>query len=663
MKRDVPVHNLRPNEKNWTPPAVACFDTETRSETDGVTETHTLRCWSARLDVRRDRRKSYQARDSDDGLIDSDLAVTLDAWARRHPTLWVYAHNLAFDLTTSTVTTHLAALGWEVTEFAIDSPSPFVKMSNGRSHITLVDSFSWLPAPLEEIAAGMGTSKVPLPVNDGSDAEWLERCRQDVDILADAMTEMMGWWDAHNLGHWSVTGSASGWNVMRHKIDARRFTINPSKDGIASDRSAVYGGRRGLWRAGTLKPGRYAELDFTSAYPVIAATLPLPLERMASFTSLPVGHRWITSDRHGIIARVRIRTDVPRWPARAGSRVWYPVGEFWTDLAGPDIAEAQRLGCLLEVGPGYVHRLGLALAPWAKWCLATADKGNASVPPAVRMWARHCGRAVIGKWAQRSFTTTEIGPAPTRGWHATEGWNHTSGVRAVIMDFDGKRWQSSATGDGDNCYPAVLAWVESYVRVRLSAMIERLPAGSVVACDTDGLILDLQLAPEWETLIEHVAPLVPRIKREYRQVEMIGPQHMVLDGKRRFAGVPAGAKPTGDGRLVATLWPKMVWQMGNGEQGTYTRPQQTYRVSGTYAPGWVLENGDVMPLQMTIGESSANEIVRWEKTAWHNSGMTLREDQNKDLRRYRDDSTGTRDSSNTENTARNSRSKGKAENR
>lgn len=646
MKRTVPVHNLRPNEKSWTPPAIACFDTETRMETDGVTETHTMRCWSARLDVRRDRRKTYDPRAADDGLIAADLAVTLDAWAHRYPTLWVYAHNLAFDLTTSTVTTHLAELGWEVTEFAIDSPSPFVKMTNGRSHITLADSFSWLPARLDEIAAGIGTSKVPLPANDDTDTAWLERCRQDVDILADALLQMMAWWDRNDLGHWSVTGSASGWNVMRHKIDARRFTINPSPEGIASDRSAVYGGRRGLWRAGNLDAGRYAELDFTSAYPVIASSLPLPLERMGSFTSLPADHKWITSDRHGIIARCRIRTSVPRWPARCGSRVWYPVGEFWTDLAGPDIASAAALGCLAEIGAGHVHRLGLALAPWAKWCLATAAKDNDSVPPAVRMWARHCGRAVIGKWAQRQFTTVQIGPAPTNGWYATEGWNHTSGVRAVIMDFDGKRWQSSATGDGDNCYPAVLAWVESYVRVRLSAMIEMLPAGSVVACDTDGLILDLARAPHWENLVPHVTPLVPRIKREYRSVEMIGPQHMVLDGNRRFAGVPASAAPIGDGRLIATLWPKIVWQMGNGQPGTYTRPQHTYRIAGTYAPGWVLDNGDVVPVQMTIADDGTNNIVEWSRTGSNQAGTQLRKDQNKYLRRYRDDSTSTRNTGN-----------------
>jgi hypothetical protein len=636
MPRPVPVHNLRPNESDWTPPAVACFDTETRWHDGEAGEVHQLRNWAARLDVRRDRRKNIVPRSTDEGTDAAALAAALAAWGRKHPTLWVYAHNLAFDLTVSAVTSHLAELGYTVTEFAIDSPSPFVKMARGRSRITFADSHSWFPTSLDQVAAAMGVSKVELPRND-SDAEWwAERCRVDVDILADAMRTVMDWWDAQELGHWSVTGSASGWNVMRHKIDARRICINPSPEGIKSDRSAVYGGMRGLGRAGTLPGGDYAEADFTAAYPTIAEHLPLPTERMASFKSLPLDHRWITSDRHGAIARVRISTSVPRWPVRIGKRVWYPTGDYWTTLAGPDIAEAARLGCLQEIGAGWVHRLGHVLKPWAQWCLAAARGDDPSVPPVVRIWVKHCGRAVIGKWAQRAFETLEIGPSPRRGWHAEEGWNHTAGVRAVIVDFDGRRWQASASGDGDNCYPAVLAYVEAYVRVRLNRMIEAMAPDAVIAWDTDGMIIDRGASGDISALSADLWPLAPRIKQTYHRVEMIGPQHMILDGQRRFAGIPASAKPDDKGGLTATTWPKMAWQMGNSAEGAYVRPTSTYHIASTYAPGWVLDSGHVVPIEAGIDQAGENFIVPWNVGLWAANGFQLRAEQNKDLERYRD---------------------------
>jgi hypothetical protein len=635
MSRVVPIHNLRPNESDWTPPVIACFDTETRWHDGDKGEVHQLRNWAARLDVRRDRRKTITTHDTQEGANAADLAYILSDWGRKHPTLWVYAHNLAFDLTVSAVTTKLADLGYSVTEFAIDSPSPFVKMSRGRSRITFADSHSWFPVGLDQVAAKMGASKVELPRNDSDEEWWAERCRVDVDILSDAMLAIMGWWDAQRLGHWSVTGSASGWNVMRHKSDVHRVTINPSPEGIESDRSAIYGGMRGLGRAGTLPGGNYAEIDFTAAYPTIAANLPLPAERMAQFANLPVDHRWVDSDRHGVIARVRISSSVPRWPVRIGKRVWYPTGEFWTTLAAPDIQEARRLGCLEEIGPGWVHRLAGVMRPWADWCLAAARGDDPSMPPVIGIWAKHCGRAVIGKWAQRKFETIELGPSPLRGWHAEEGWNHTAGVRAVIVDFDGRRWQASASGDGENCYPAVLAWVESHVRVRLNRMLEAMPIDAAIAWDTDGMIIDRGASGDIDGVGADTWPLTPRVKKTYTRVETIGPQHMILDGQRRFSGVPASAKPDGNGGLTATTWPKMAWQMGNSAEGSYTRPTQTYHIASTYTPGWVLDSGHVVPIEAAIGPDGASRIVPWESGIWAAQGFRLRAEQNKDLEAHR----------------------------
>lgn len=633
--RTVPIHNLRPNETTWTPAAVAFFDTETISEDNGSTETHQLRCWAAQLTVRRDKRKTVTRDDRDTGIYGADLATLLGEWSHTHPTLWVYAHNLSFDLTTSMITTHLAADGYTVTEFAVDSPSPFVKMKRGRSVITFADSFSWLPVKLSDVAATMGTLKPPLPANDGELSDWLYRCEQDVTILNLAMCAIMQWWDTRELGRWSITGSSSGWNVMRHKIDARRFTINPDPAGLASDRSAIYGGRRGIARTGPLKAGSYAELDFTSAYPVIAASLPLPLERMAHFESLPVDHRWVTSDRHGIIARCVINTGNPRWPARANRRVWYPVGQYETTLAGPDIAEAAAMGALISIGDGYVHRLGHALKPWADWCLSVAAGADELAPAVAQLTAKHWGRAEIGKWAQRGYETVEVGPAPTRGWDCTEAWHHTAGTHATIIDFDGRRWEATASRDGDNCYPAVLAWVEAYVRVRLGRLIDALPAGATLTWDTDGLLVDLTTLGDCPYQTIKTGPLTARIKNVYQTAELIGPQHMILDGRHRFAGVPASAQPGGDGRLYATLWPKLAWQMHHSQPGTYTRPVQPYRIAGTYAPGWVLADGAVVPVELAEGPAGANLIVPWPDTRHAHADLTLADTQNQTLERHR----------------------------
>ena len=628
MRRDVPVHYLRANESVWTPPALLCFDTETYSVVDGDRETHTMRLWVARFTDRRPPSGVQPRDDYAHGDSGEDFAHQVHAWCQRRKTIWAYAHNLHFDLCITDLVTNLGPLGWSVTDFAVDGQVPFIRFERGDQHLTVCDSWSWLPAKLADIGHAVGYRKPPLPKADDSHAAWLHRCRSDVAILSAAMLALMDWWDAAELGRWSITGGHAGWNAMRHIRAGRRVLVDPDPDKVAADRRAIYGGRRGQWRAGTLPPGRYAELDLERAYTTACRDLPLPCERLAAFDHLAVDHPFVTGQRYGIVAAVTIDTDTPRWPARIGRRVWYPTGRFTTTLAGPEIAEAARLGALVAIGPGHTHRLGYALRPWALWCLASQADTSGDVPDVAKITLRHWGHAVVGKWAQRGFERVRLGDAPTTGWGFIDGWNHHAGVKASIVDFAGSRWQVSASLESDNAYPAVLAFVESYVRVALGRALDALGPAYLVSCDTDGMLVNCTDTGRLAAATDAAAPFTLREKRAYRYVEAIGPQHTVLDGKRRFAGVPASAEDMPDGRLHAWLWPKLAWQIRHGRAGEFVRPSQTYRIGQTYAPGWVLTDGTVRAVEARDGPDGHPAIVPWPQTALAASGARLGPVQN-----------------------------------
>lgn len=634
MSRTVPVHYLRRNEACWTPPAAICLDTETRQELDDGAEVHTLRVWVARMTDRRAPKNATPLDAWSDGGTGEELAHQVHAWCRGRRTVWLYAHNLHFDLCTSDLICQLGLLGWRVTDFAVDGQVPFVRLARGESHLVVADSWSWLPVPLTVVAGAVAVAKPPLPAEGDGMGAWLARCRADVAILSAAMLTLMSWWDANELGRWSITGGTSGWNVMRHLPSQRRILIDPDPGKVAADREAIYGGRRGQWRTGDLPPGRYLELDLERAYTVACRDLPLPCERLARFASLPLDHPWLRCDRYGVIARVLIETDVPRWPVRAGRRVWYPVGEFWTVLAGPDIAEAARLGCLRAVGAGYVHRLGYALRPWALWCLGAQADTTGATPPVVKITLKHWGRSVVGKWAQRGFTRVELGAAPTAGWWFGEGWNHTQDVRCSIVDFGGIRWQVSASADGDNTYPAVLAFVESYVRVTLGRVVAAIGDQLMVSCDTDGVLTGRVTPVTARRAREAAEPFTLREKAWYKRVTALGPQHAILDGRRRFAGVPASAAVKQDGTLTALLWPKLAWQMRHGRAGAYVRPGQDYTIGGTYAPGWVLLDGSVRAVETAVDADGGNRLLAWPQTRWALTGRSLGPVQNPSLGGY-----------------------------
>lgn len=633
--RDVPVHYLRANHTAWTPPAVFSFDTETSTVMDGDDEVLTMRLWCARFTDRRTQRRVKPIDIEDDGTFGDDLAMFLHKLCKQRRTVWAYAHNLGFDICTSDLVRHLVDMQWEVTDFAVNSGAPFVRLKNRESSLTLSDSWSWFGCPLGDVADALSMVKPPLPKDTDTKSQWLARCRADTNILHTAMLTLMEWWDKNDLGKWNITGGASGWNAMRHIPAQQEILIRPDEDECDSDRAAIYGGKRYIWRSGHSRHGSFAEIDIAKAYTTVCGYMPLPLGRQCTFANLPLSHRWLDSVQRGVIAEVTVRTESPSVPCRIGNSVWYPVGTFRTTLAGPEIRECRDNGQLVAVGVGWLHNLGYALRPWARWCLSAMADETGATPAVAKLVHKGWARSAIGKWAQRGYEVIPLGPSPNSGWHHEDAWHSGKNVPASIVDFAGQRYQVAAVNQADNAYPAVLAFVESYVRVALNRAVAITGDASMVACDTDGYISSEYGPDVLADVNAAIAPLTVRIKRNYTRVKAIGPQHLELDREKRRSGIPGSAVPWKEGKLHAWTWPKLAWQLEHGREGAYVRPHQTYKLAATYAPGWVLQDGSVVPVEVRLDASGCNEIVPWPETRYAARGDVLAPDQSKRLERYR----------------------------
>lgn len=637
MDRQPRAHYLRRNHSEWTPPALVSLDTETRP-VGGDTDIQTMRCWVASIVERPEGMTDWESVATGAGKDAASLVNVIEGWSKRNSTLWIYAHNLAFDLTVTRLPILLAERGWQITDFAIDGRSPWIRLRNGRRHITMADSWSWIPKALEVIGGAIGESKVELPKVEDSDDQWYARCAQDVHILLTAMGQLMDWWSLSGRGRWSVTGAASGWNAMRHTHNPYRIVIDLDKEGVANDRGAIYGGKRWVNRVGKQSPGRHIEADFARAYTTVARDMPLPIRRCRPFSTLDINDARLSGDRWGVIARVTLRTDRPRYPKRDVGRVWYPVGTFQTVLASPEIVRARELGHLVSIEDGYTYQLAPALRNWATWCMELIDDDSADVPELARMVARAWGRSVIGKFAQHGYAKVELGPAPTLGWGYEEAWIAGAHTRASIVDLAGQRYLCHPEGDGENAFPAVLAFVESHVRVALNDAIEAIGNDAFVQCDTDGVLVSavdlVKAARKAETrliakdrgidivdvILEAIsritAPLTMRRKASYQRVDVIGPQHVVLDGHRRFAGMPSRMTELPDGRLGAWQWPKMPYQLAHGDPRGFVRHYARYRVPSNLAGGWVTVAGHVLPVEYERNGDGSDHPVPWGRSRY-----------------------------------------------
>lgn len=653
MRADAKPHYLPHNKAVWSPPVVIFLKSLTRTRPESDPEVLELASWMARIHYRRNVRAGQPIMRFHHGRTAADLVTWLGEVTRGCETVWLFTHNAALDLIVTRLPVELHHHEWTINDASLSGAAPWIRLSRGSKRLCVVDSFSWLPHTAPDLADRLGLPPLARNVSESDAQRTARSARFDLDTVADAMLDLLEWWDKNELGKWSVSGPSTGFHAMRHLPNPHKVVIDPDSSRIAADRKAIYGGRRGAWIVGARSLGPFLELDFANAYPSVAAGLPLPSRRTAGFDSMALDNWRLTSDRWGIIAEVCIDTDVPRWPVRFPGGTFCPVGRFVTTLAGPEIRDALRLGCLVRVGPGIVHQLGWHLQPWGEWIIDTIRDTTGNTPPAARVAGKHWSRVVIGKWASRGYDKIDLGWSPEADWSYEEGWDSPSQARYGTIHLAHEQWQSVVSGDAEQAYPGVFAWVESETRVRLTRVIEAIGEDAVIQCDTDGLIVTERLlgtraagghlrAPAglsgaartaWvlDQLDPITAPLTIRVKKTHKTVRVLGPQHVDKPGDRKFAGIPKLATEVDPDVFRFKTWPGLSTQLAAGNVGGYVRPEVQVRLRGPYAPGWVLTDGRVIPPECRIRDGGGNELVPWHLMSTRPEGAKLAQSQHPTL--------------------------------
>ena len=635
MTRTPHVHPLKRNDKCWTPHLVAFFDTEFPRDPERPGSPQLFKCACAAKARRhgKGRRDPVESLQTDQPHM---LADWVEQAAEPGSALWLYGHNVAVDVHSSGLLDALLGRGWSLSRHGLANPSMWALLVRGRQSIHLCDSLSLFGVGEKRMGELLGLPKLDMP-GYGDDLEaWLAYCWRDVEIGIRALLEAMADWHEHDCGRWTDTGPGCGWNSMRHKIKGGDIWIDPHPDARRFERSAIYGGRRELLRFGELPESEYCDLDLEHAFTSVGEHFALPASRGRHFERVQLDSPLIGGAGVGLIAECRVRVDRPRYPLRTDAGVVYPTGEFWTTLAGPEIAEARARGELLAVGPGYGYVLKHWAHEWSRWVTAVLDGRDESVGPMLRLLLKGASKTVWGRTAMRVTGTVSEGDGPTEELRLERGHDQTSGCGMVIIDQGWRRRIELQDQESDDSFPAILAWVQSIVRVLVSRLVDALGDDALVQIATDGVLVApwrlAEIAHDGGVSIEgagdvadvaaaacralgdDVAPLGVRLKDVLRRVRALSPDAVESDQGRKVSGVPAGAKRSGPWTYVGEVWPTFVTLTQASISGAVVVQPRQWDVSKVRPLRWVYGDGCCEPLRAAEPAATGSGVT-WESPA------------------------------------------------
>lgn len=408
--------------------------------------------------------------------------------------LWIFAHNIGYDLLTTmfperllsgefnifdkkTDKTRKDVLGQEkrqTTGFICTENPPNIISVKHRDgwRLICIDTFNFWVTSLQKIGEMVGAKKGTMPAYEASDREWFDYCMQDVEVLKEAVLGLIGWVKDNDLGKFRFTAPSMAMAAFRHRFMTHPIVCHNNVTLRTFERQGYYGGRLECFYVGEVNTPTY-ELDVSSLYPSVMKDSLYPCNVRKWYNRL--SHTRSGTPELGLeyIAEVKLKTQqqFPKRDSKVGTI--YPIGEYWTVLAGPELVRAIDSGSIQEVGNWAQFDLCELFTPFVDWFwnyrLAQKEAGNKLNADLAKLLMN----GLYGKFGQKTnawIDRPDLEPADQFIWtaEASESTGQIDIFRSIgqcVQQWTGKQ-------EHPNAFPSIAAYVTSYAREKMYGIRE-----------------------------------------------------------------------------------------------------------------------------------------------------------------------------------------------
>lgn len=544
----------------------------------------------------------------------------------RTPT-WLYAHNLAYDLTQLGFWSLLELGGLSLKDprppqpardgsgramkprrgFAVlEDPPTIVRCFTGSGHVVnMADTFNYAKCSLAEMGEAIGLAKFTMPERSAPDDQWYVYCERDVAIIQGAMCEMMADWHSGDMGCWKSTAGGLAMTHFRHTFLPRTRQIRIDPDGTPRQlaRAAYYGGEVACWFRGRVKPdagsnsghchavkngwthrGSVYHLDVQSAYPAVMASHRFPYELIDVIRLCDLSRAAKLMLRYEGAAVVTVESPDTSYPRRREGETRHAYGRFVTALCGAELKLALSRGHVQEIHAMSVYACDYLFADYmAYWWKMRHD----AMIQGVRfgeVQAKLMMNALYGKFGQLSprwmDVPDKLSPAP---WGPF--FEHNPDTEAM-EEYRSVAWNAQrhvGTSEHPESMPIIAACVTAALRVYMRMLRDVAGPADVLYQDTDSLHVTetgfARLDGAGRVGQDRMGSL--RVVEIIDRAEYRGPRNYTANGR----DVVSGLKPSAE-LLAGSTYSQHQWQraadiVSSRPDGTVRVTQRTFTVPGS----------------------------------------------------------------------------------
>jgi len=512
-------------------------------------------------------------------------------------TLYLFAHNGAFDLPVMSAFTEVPKRGWQLKKAVCDAPPIILTWKRDKQILKFIDTLNIWRMPLDKIGKGYGIPKLKMPDKSASTEAWDAYGKRDCEVIRVAVTAWLAFLDKHNLGPFAPTLASQALKSFKFRFMDHEIFIDNNHKALSMARESFCGGRTECFRLGKFN-GPLWYLDVVSMYPAVMLDNDFPVKLKGVYRSPDSEEvaRW--SSEYCMVADVDIDTDTPDYPIIKDKRLVFPVGAFRITLAHPELMHAYYKGritkwhsvTLYEKAPIF-RKFVETLFPLR---IAAGEAGNEAEYFNLRIFLN----ALYGKWGQNGRRFEECGQTdPNAVWtHLEIDADTDTAIRYRAFGGVVQAWIDE--DESTESHPAIAACITSYARLVLLAGIERAGRQNVLYCDTDSIYVNEAGFKRMEAVISEKTLGAWSIKNKFSLLELRGPKDYTADGEDTIKGIRATAVKLA---LNTYRQDKFIGFRGLLREGDLTAPKVTTvkkTLKRVYKKGTRQVDGSVRPFRL-----------------------------------------------------------------
>lgn len=569
-------HWISRNHQCRIPKRWISWDTESRTEQDGK---ESIQSWRSGAAVfwRRDL-KGHDGRRDGVYRTPEDFWRDVVAHCKSGTRTVAIAHNLGHDLRISRALEILPTLGFELEWCNLDRNVSTMTWRSAHGSLVLCDLFTWLPMPLHKVAELVNSDKLRMPSASAGDDRWDAYCLRDAEIVYLAKSRILDWIASEQLGNWQPTGAGMSYATWRHRFMSHKVLVHNNPEVIAAERAAMHTGRAEAWRHGILAHDMWHEIDLRSAYTKIAAECELPTKYRFSTEGINQVQYEQLSRVYRVNCHVDVSTESPVAPYYDGNRTIWPVGQFRTWLWDVEVNELLAQGARVTILAAHVYTKAPILSAWANWVLSIQNSTADDIQPVVKAFAKHTGRALIGRLSLRSAKWELFGENPFGDAGLSFDVDCQTGDVRRMMHVGNKTLVETARVEGRDSLPQVTGWIMAECRVRLWWAMLAAGFDNIAHVDTDSVLVNRTGLHAMERCYAGSFGLLFKRKGQWPALAVYGPRNLRAGRERKIAGVPVKAKETLQDTFVGEKWRSLASDMATGRAGNVTVVEATWTV-------------------------------------------------------------------------------------